>query len=136
MLAVYFVNLFHIIHASNTVLTSGNYTCPDNGGTCTITCDTREAAHYATIDCGNANDCYYNCNAESCNEYGELKAENVTNLYITQGSNADECLKDTTIYTPNMQCNNHIILSKPYKATQSKEELLKTLSYLQIHQPM
>ena len=120
MLAVYLLHLFNIIHASNTVLTSGNYSCPDNGGTCTITCNTDLAASNAIIDCGNANDCYYYCDASNCNQNGEIRAENVLNLYIIQGSNADECIRDSTIYTPN---NGNAILTtsatsrRPYRDT-------------------
>lgn len=109
--------------ASNYELTSGDYRCPDTNETCIITCSANQVAKDDIIDCGYATTCIYHCNAYRCNENGEILARNVSQLQIIQGSDADECLRGTAIYTPS---NGSALLQT---ATSSRRPYRNTIIY-------
>ena len=64
-------------------------------------CEGKEDLKEDTISCGNAGECYYDCEQKKCNKDGVIDARNANNFYVNVGDSGDECLgSGAIIYLP------------------------------------
>ena len=87
--------------------TAGDKTCPAVDE-CVMACVSTGAKVNDHYSCGNASDCYFNCEDKKCSSGATIDGAGADNLYITVGSKADSCLEGTTVVAPD---NGHLWLS-------------------------
>lgn len=88
------------LQSNATTVSVGNsdYTCPNPGESCTMTCDSAGEFYAHTYHCGQASDCYFNCAAKHCTFDATIDATNASNFYLIGSDKA--CLLNTDILTP------------------------------------
>ena len=90
------LNYFVSLNKSNTI-----HECQgDVNDICIIHCDEKDEKNYI-FNCGQAGECYIECEEKKCGVESIINATNSNNLYVNQGVDGNDCLKDVlAVYVP------------------------------------
>ena len=92
------------IAASYNVGSGSDIQCTEGSNqVCNISCNGFHTGYQTlglNLHCGEARECYIECNGEKCLQSANIYANNSHTFHLHQTDNASECLKNTIIYLP------------------------------------